>query len=84
MEARLATHLEQQGRIDEFTFCAACGQIVYLHDHETYRRHPAGVICTPCADAQQATDAAANDAEAMAFGDWQEHWQVVAGELVSR
>jgi len=95
-EAELDHHVAQQDHIDEFTFCVACGAIIYLHDRATYECVPDGVICKRCAKAQQAADwfnervangvdpiEAARDADAsvMTFEEWQEHWTVRDGQV---
>ena len=86
MEDRLATHIQEQDRIDETAICIGCGELVYLHDRGDYETRPAGVICNPCMDEVEGAeaDAAARDASIMEYEFWQEHWRVVAGEVVPR
>jgi len=82
-EAELGQHLAKQDRIDETAFCVSCGEIVYLHDRGSYKElYPDGVICMGCRREQDAMDAV--DAGMMDYAEWQEHWQVVAGEVIPR
>ena len=95
MEDRLATHIAQQDQVDETAFCVGCGEIVYLHDRDTYKHHPCGVICKGCVKGQTVADwfneqvanggdplEAARDADAsfMKWDEYQDHWP--DGELV--
>jgi len=83
VEQALDHHIKQQDQIDQHTFCVGCGEKVYLNDQGSYESYPGGVICMPCIEAQRATDAAAYDAAQMKFEQWQEHWTVRDGELVT-
>lgn len=78
-EQRLADHLAEQDRIDEFAFCLGCGEKVYLHDHSTYQGVGNDVLCGRCS----VNDAAIDTAQ-MAFEDWLEHWQAFYGVLAPR
>jgi len=81
--AELGQHLAEQDRIDEFTFCVGCGEVVYLDDRDTYTTCQDGVICNGCTAEHFPTDAAANDGRVMSFEDWKGHWAVRDGQLVT-
>ena len=67
MEQALTHHIDQQDQVDEYTFCLACSQIVYLHDRDSYETCQDGVTCQRCADAQRALAAADNEQD---IADW--------------
>ena len=79
MEARLATHISDQDRIDESAFCLGCGKIVYLHDRSTYQCVGDDILCCQCS-----VDCAAIDAAQMGFEDWKKHWCAFYGVPVPR